>query len=58
MQNGFIESFNGRFRDAFLNEVPFSTLADARIQIAAWKDATTITDPIRPAETSHRRSLP
>ena len=38
MQNGFIESFNGRFRDEFLNEVLFSTLADARIQIAAWKE--------------------
>jgi len=38
MQNGFVESFNGRFRDEFLNEVLFSTLTDARIQIAAWKD--------------------
>jgi putative transposase len=38
MQNGFIESFNGRFRDEFLNEVLFSTLADARTQIAAWKE--------------------
>jgi putative transposase len=32
-----IESFNGRFRDAFLNEVLFSTMTDARSQIAAWK---------------------
>lgn len=38
MQNGFIESFNGRFRDEFLNEVLFSTLTDARTQIAAWKE--------------------
>lgn len=38
MQNGFIESFNGRFRDEFLNEVLFSTLSDARTQIAAWKE--------------------
>ena len=38
MQNGFIESFNGRFRDAFLNEVLFSTLTDARAQIATWKE--------------------
>lgn len=38
MQNGFIESFNGRFRDEFLNEVLFSTLADARTQIATWKE--------------------
>ena len=38
MQNGFIESFNGRFRDEFLNEVLFSTLTDARAQIAKWKE--------------------
>jgi transposase InsO family protein len=38
MQNGFLESFNGRFRDEFLNEVLFSTLTDARTQIAAWKE--------------------
>jgi len=37
MQNGFIESFSGRFRDEFLNEMLFSTLTDARSQIAAWK---------------------
>ena len=38
MQNGFIESFKGRFRDEFLNEVLFSTLTDARTQIATWKE--------------------
>ncbi len=38
MQNGFIESFKGRFRDEFLNEVMFSTLAKARAQIATWKE--------------------
>lgn len=38
MQNGFIESFNGRFRDEFLNEVLFSTLSEARAQIATWKE--------------------
>jgi putative transposase len=38
MQNGLTESFNGRFWDDLLNEVLFSTLADARSQIAAWKE--------------------
>ena len=38
MQNGFVESFNGQFRDEILNEVLFSTLTDARSQIAAWKE--------------------
>jgi len=38
MQNGFVESFNGRFPDECLNETLFSSLADARIHIAAWKE--------------------
>jgi transposase InsO family protein len=36
MQNGFVESFNGRMRDEFLNETLFHNLAYARDQIAAW----------------------
>jgi transposase InsO family protein len=36
MQNGFIESFNGRMRDELLNESLFLGLADARQAIAAW----------------------
>ena len=35
MQNGFIESFNGSFRDELLNETLFSSLADAREKITA-----------------------
>jgi Integrase core domain len=59
IQNGFIESFNGRFRVEFLNELLFSTLTDARNQIATWKDDyNTDIDPIPPSGTSHRRSLP
>jgi Integrase core domain len=37
MQNAFIESFNGRLRDEFLNKTLFSTLAQARIALAAWR---------------------
>jgi putative transposase len=37
MQNGFIESFNGRLRDEFLNETLFSTLAQARIALGTWR---------------------
>lgn len=36
MQNGFVESFNGRMRDEFLNETLFRSLAHARDLIAAW----------------------
>ena len=38
MQNAFIESFNGSFRDELLNETLFSTLAEARETITAWKE--------------------
>ena len=38
MQNGFVESFNGSFRDECLNETLFSTLAQAREQINEWKE--------------------
>ena len=37
MQNGYIESFNGKFRDECLNEHWFETLAEARTTIAAWR---------------------
>lgn len=36
-QNAFIESFNGRFRDECLNDHWFTSLAEARILIAAWR---------------------
>lgn len=38
MQNGFVESFNGRLRDECLNEHLFDTLRHARHLIAAWRD--------------------
>ncbi len=38
MQNGFIESFNGRFRDECLNKTLFSTLAHACSAITLWKE--------------------
>ncbi|MBA17602.1 MAG: IS3 family transposase [Sphingomonas sp.] len=36
MQNGYVESFNGRMRDELLNETLFMSLAHARVEIAAW----------------------
>ena len=38
MQNGFVESFNGRMRDELLNETLFLSLDHARVVIAAWAD--------------------
>lgn len=37
MQNGYIESFNGKFRDECLNEHWFETLRQARAEIALWR---------------------
>jgi putative transposase len=36
-QNGFIESFNGRFRDECLNEHLFTSLPEARRIIEEWR---------------------
>lgn len=38
MQNGHVESFNGRLRDECLNANWFPTLQDARAKIAAWRN--------------------
>lgn len=37
MQNGYIESFNGKFRDECLNEHWFTSLGQARQIIAEWR---------------------
>jgi putative transposase len=36
IQNAFVESFNGRMRDEFLNETLFFGLDDAKRKLAAW----------------------
>lgn len=38
MRNGFVKTFNGRFRDACLNETLFSTPAEASSQITARQE--------------------
>ncbi|MBW3096016.1 transposase family protein [Pseudohoeflea sp. DP4N28-3] len=38
MQNGFVASFNGRFRDECLTEPLFSSLAQAGAAVTAWKE--------------------
>ena len=37
MQNGYVESFNGKFRDECLNEHWFVSLAQAQAIIGAWR---------------------
>ena len=38
MQNGYVESFNGRMRDELLNESLFFGLEHARSAIAEWAE--------------------
>jgi putative transposase len=37
MQNAFIESFNGRLRDEFLNETLFTSLMQTRLALEEWR---------------------
>jgi putative transposase len=37
VQNAFIESFNGKFRDECLNEHWFLSLQEAQLVIEAWR---------------------
>lgn len=45
MQNGFVESFNGSFRDECLNETLFSSLKEARHHINLWKEDYNVARP-------------
>ncbi|RDV24314.1 transposase [Alteromonas aestuariivivens] len=38
IQDAFVESFNGKFRDACLNQYWFSSLYEAREEIHLWRD--------------------
>jgi len=59
MQNGYIESFNGKFRDEHLNESWYETLQQARNAAAIWKQDYNQVRPhssvgrIPPAEFAH-----
>ncbi len=45
MQNGYVESFNGKMRDELLNETLFFNLEQARSIIAAWVEDYNTTRP-------------
>jgi putative transposase len=59
-QNAFIESFNARLRDELLNEALFTSLAQARAVLTAWKEDYNNTRPhsalgnITPTEYANR----
>ena len=37
-ENGYVESFNGKLRDELLNGEVFTTLSEAQVLIAIWRD--------------------
>lgn len=45
MQNGYIESFNGKFRDECFNENWFTSLAQARDVIGEWRRGYNVVRP-------------
>ena len=45
MQNGYVESFNGKMRDELLNETLFFSLDQARSTIATWMEDYNTTRP-------------
>jgi putative transposase len=54
MQNGSIESFNGRFREECLDPSWFTSLAEARRVIETWR----VDDNLRRPHTSLRMATP
>jgi hypothetical protein len=53
MENGYVESFNGRFHDKCLNENWFRDLADARAKSAQWQQDY---NEMRPHSSSRYRT--
>jgi putative transposase len=58
MQNAFVESFNGRLRDEFLNETLFTSLMQARLALEDWRRDYNHVRPIRGSAGWHPRSTP
>jgi putative transposase len=58
MQDGFVERFNGSFRDECLNETLFSSLGEARNQITRCKEIITRTNHIHLYAISHPMNIP
>lgn len=57
MQNGYVESFNGRTRDELLNESLFFGLDHARRAIAEWADDHILFGRTHSSDTKPRQTL-
>lgn len=51
-ENGYIESFNGKFRDELLDQEVFTTLLEAHVLIEAWRREY---NQVRPHSSLHYR---
>jgi putative transposase len=58
IQNAFVESFNGRMRDEFLNETLFFRVDDTRRRLAAWVATTTAIGRTPRSTTRRLRPMP
>ncbi|MGH8161062.1 MAG: integrase core domain-containing protein [Gammaproteobacteria bacterium] len=58
MQNGFVESFNGKFRDGCLNQHWFTDLRDARETINIWRQHYNQARPQAVWALCHRQFTP
>ena len=56
MQNGFVESFNGRLRDECLNEHLFRSYRHAREIIEAWRIEYNLHRPHEPRRAHPERN--
>jgi len=55
-ENGYIESFNGKMRDEFLDREIFTTLEEAKVLINQWRKEY---NQVRPHSLlGYRRSAP
>jgi putative transposase len=57
-QNAFIERFNVRQRDELLNEMLFTSLAQVRTLLAAWKNDYNDARPRKRLAISRRPNMP
>ena len=55
-ENGYVESFNGKFRAEFLNRELFDTLLEAQVLIERWRHAYNTFRPHR--ALGHRPPAP
>ena len=57
IQNDYIESFNGRFRDECLNEHWFTSMAHARAEINRWRNQSGIAERKTMIDRDHELSI-